>query len=124
MDLPITPIPPIQMPDGSTRDYRICPNCGERVEGAAYDIGSGPELCCSNCETCFGAEGQDLDPRDAFSWIAEDPEMRKRMGWDDEDGKPRLMLASTQCRECGKTIWSKWLPETGTQPVETCANHQ
>ena len=37
-----------------------CPMCGAEAERTAYDIGSGAELSCSNCEWCWGANGQDL----------------------------------------------------------------
>lgn len=116
----------VTMPNGTKRDvaYRDCPCCGQRNEGEPYDIGSGPELSCSSCETCWGAEGQNLNPYDAFAGIAADPELRKQMGWDDENGKPKLMLAFTACLECGKPIASKWTPEKGTSPVENCGSHQ
>lgn len=39
-----------------------CPSCGTVATRRAYDIGSGPELSCANCEWCWGAEGQDLSP--------------------------------------------------------------
>ena len=39
-----------------------CPSCGAVAERRVYDIGSGPELSCANCEWCWGAEGQPLDP--------------------------------------------------------------
>lgn len=39
-----------------------CPSCGQEAERRAYDIGSGPELACANCEWCWGADGQDLEP--------------------------------------------------------------
>lgn len=39
-----------------------CPNCGQVAERDTYDIGSGPELACANCEWCWGAAGQDLKP--------------------------------------------------------------
>jgi hypothetical protein len=39
-----------------------CPACGLVAERETYDIGSGPELSCANCEWCWGAEGQDLKP--------------------------------------------------------------
>jgi hypothetical protein len=39
-----------------------CPACGIVAERITYDIGSGPELSCANCEWCWGAEGQDLKP--------------------------------------------------------------
>lgn len=39
-----------------------CPTCGVVAERTVYDIGSGPELACANCEWCWGAAGQDLKP--------------------------------------------------------------
>lgn len=39
-----------------------CPSCGAVARRETYDIGSGPELACANCEWCWGAEGQDLKP--------------------------------------------------------------
>lgn len=39
-----------------------CPVCGLVEERFTYAIGSGPELSCSNCEWCWGAEGQSLAP--------------------------------------------------------------
>jgi hypothetical protein len=39
-----------------------CPNCGTVARRETYDIGSGPELACANCEWCWGAEGQALKP--------------------------------------------------------------
>jgi hypothetical protein len=39
-----------------------CPSCGVVADRDPYDIGSGPELSCSNCEWCWGANGQDLQP--------------------------------------------------------------
>lgn len=41
-----------------------CPTCGLVDERTAYDIGSGPELSCANCEWCWGARGQDLKQMD------------------------------------------------------------
>ena len=39
-----------------------CPSCGLVSTRETYDIGngSGPELSCSDCEWCWGADGQDL----------------------------------------------------------------
>lgn len=42
--------------------YSACPSCGAEATRQAYDIGSGAELSCSNCEWCWGANGQDLKP--------------------------------------------------------------
>lgn len=42
-----------------------CPCCGSLGTRQTYDIGSGPELSCAECEWCWGAEGQDLKP---VSW--------------------------------------------------------
>lgn len=39
-----------------------CPNCGTVADRDLYDIGSGPELSCADCEWCWGAEGQRLQP--------------------------------------------------------------
>lgn len=39
-----------------------CPSCGTVAARTTYDIGSGPELSCADCEWCWGAEGQDLKP--------------------------------------------------------------
>jgi rubredoxin len=39
-----------------------CPQCGHQFEMTPYDIGSGPEVSCSLCEWCWGAEGQPLKP--------------------------------------------------------------
>jgi hypothetical protein len=41
-----------------------CPSCGVVATRMVYDIGSGPELSCANCEWCWGAEGQPLKPLD------------------------------------------------------------
>lgn len=43
---------------------QACPNCGARVEMVPYDIGSGPEMSCTDCEWCWGADGQSLEPLD------------------------------------------------------------
>lgn len=47
-----------------------CPSCGAEAERRVYDVGSGPELSCANCEWCWGADGQDLQPleRPFFPW--------------------------------------------------------
>lgn len=37
-----------------------CPQCGITVTMTPYDIGSGPEMSCPECEWCWGAEGQPL----------------------------------------------------------------
>ena len=50
------------VPDVDPR--RICPVCRFIVDGPVYDIGSGPELCCTRCDHCFGFDGQPLDPTD------------------------------------------------------------
>lgn len=39
-----------------------CPTCGAVQSRRAYDVGSGPELSCANCEWCWGANGQSLKP--------------------------------------------------------------
>lgn len=41
-----------------------CPNCGKQVTMRPYDIGSGPEMSCPDCEWCWGADGQPLKPLD------------------------------------------------------------
>lgn len=43
-----------------------CPTCGEDASDLEpYDIGSGPELSCINCQSCWGVHGQLLKPVDA-----------------------------------------------------------
>lgn len=41
-----------------------CPTCGLVATRETYDIGngSGPELSCSSCEWCWGADNQPLVP--------------------------------------------------------------
>lgn len=39
-----------------------CPNCGRVTTRATYDIGSGPQPSCADCEWCWGAHGQELEP--------------------------------------------------------------
>ena len=39
-----------------------CPSCGTVAEREPYDMGSGPELACADCEWCWGADGQPLKP--------------------------------------------------------------
>lgn len=39
-----------------------CPSCGMVEARTVYDIGSGPEVSCADCEWCWGAQGQDLKP--------------------------------------------------------------
>ncbi len=39
-----------------------CPTCGTVAMRTVYDIGSGSELSCANCEWCWGANGQALKP--------------------------------------------------------------
>lgn len=39
-----------------------CPSCGSFTTREVYDIGSGPELSCADCEWCWGANGQTLQP--------------------------------------------------------------
>lgn len=39
---------------------QTCPSCGNQVTMVPYDIGSGPEMACPNCEWCWGADGQSL----------------------------------------------------------------
>ena len=50
-----------------------CPTCGTVAERETYDIGSGPELACSNCEWCWGADGQDLKPIAPLAFLREEP---------------------------------------------------
>ena len=57
---------------------RSCPSCGAHHDGDPYDIGSGPEFNCHQCDWCWGALGQDLTPLPA-------PELH--FG---EDGRPYL----------------------------------
>lgn len=40
----------------------VCPNCGDVALREPYDIGSGPELSCADCEWCWGMDGQELKP--------------------------------------------------------------
>lgn len=45
------------------RDFiRTCPSCGAHHDGEPYDIGSGPEFNCRECDWCWGALGQALQP--------------------------------------------------------------
>jgi hypothetical protein len=37
-----------------------CPSCGTVAQRESYDMGSGPELACADCEWCWGADGQRL----------------------------------------------------------------
>jgi len=39
-----------------------CPCCGAMVSMHPYDLGSGPEMACPDCERCWGVDGQDLKP--------------------------------------------------------------
>ena len=55
-----------------------CPTCGEVAESETYDIGSGPELSCASCEWCWGAEGQDLQPLDLKTVLAQVAEVADR----------------------------------------------
>lgn len=48
-----------------------CIGCGGTFRQRPYDIGSGPEVSCPHCETCFGAEGQSLMPLDINAINAE-----------------------------------------------------
>jgi hypothetical protein len=48
-----------------TQKWITCPTCGADASHLEpYDIGSGPKLSCSNCEWCWGAEGQPLKALD------------------------------------------------------------
>lgn len=67
------------------RRATACPSCGAVAERMVYDIGSGPELSCANCEWCWGADGQPLDPI-AFTVRAE-AEHYERLGYE-EGGAP------------------------------------
>lgn len=56
---------PIELPRLTIGELNIrsaCPSCGTVETRTAYDIGSGPELSCSSCEWCWGANGQPLEP--------------------------------------------------------------
>ena len=61
----------------------VCPTCGELTDRVAYDVGSGPELSCADCEWCWGANGQALTPV-TLRGVAEamSPEHRKLSGID------------------------------------------
>lgn len=48
-----------------------CPACELVAERRVYDIGSGPELSCVNCEWCWGADGQSLKPLMPEAEVAE-----------------------------------------------------
>jgi len=53
------------MADGVTNRSQqtgSCPSCEIVATRNIYDIGSGPEVSCANCEWCWGANGQDLKP--------------------------------------------------------------
>lgn len=102
---------------------RTCPGCGTHVENEPYDIGSGPELACPNCETCFGAEGQSLNPYDPFLSLAKDAKAMNIPQATENMREPALMLAMSPCRQCGKPIASRWTVENGTTPVEHCDDH-
>jgi hypothetical protein len=41
---------------------QTCPTCQRTVTMIPYDIGSGPEMSCPDCEWCWGADGQSLLP--------------------------------------------------------------
>lgn len=59
-----------------------CPACGRVETRVAYDIGSGPELSCADCEWCWGADGQDLKPITYADVVAElgfDPLTRRQV---------------------------------------------
>lgn len=49
-------------PAPSRTTNEACPACGAVKRRETYDIGSGPELSCSQCEWCWGADGQPLHP--------------------------------------------------------------
>jgi hypothetical protein len=50
--------PEIVQPIGKVT--KACPSCGFIVTMVPYDIGSGPEMSCPQCEMCWGANGQPL----------------------------------------------------------------
>jgi len=50
------------MPEVGEQVTGPCPSCGASSTLEVYDIGSGPELSCPHCETCWGADGQPLNP--------------------------------------------------------------
>lgn len=62
----------------SEKRTQLCPNCETWVTMRPYDIGSGPEMSCPQCEWCWGADGQPLNPSDATSWLS--PELRDELG--------------------------------------------
>lgn len=77
-----------------------CPCCHVPVTMVPYDIGSGPELSCSSCEWCWGANGQPLlevpVPPGGFAMMFRD------------------------CKECGTMVGVRW-PD-GVAP-EHCTEH-
>lgn len=76
-----------------------CPSCGEQVTMVPYDIGSGPEMSCSSCEWCWGADGQDLKPLET----------------------PMLGIMFRKCEQCGQDIGVRW--PNGEAP-KNCTEHQ
>lgn len=75
-----------------------CPNCSQVADRDTYDVGSGPELSCSTCEWCWGAEGQALQPIPTLRMLAADAR-----AW--PDGHP--------CRDCGQL--------SKDHPTEVCS---
>lgn len=63
-----------------TARTQACPNCGQSVTMEPYDIGSGPEMSCSNCEWCWGADGQPLERLDVDAIHADINAERKAQG--------------------------------------------
>lgn len=49
-----------------------CPNCDKLATRETYDIGSGPELSCAECEWCWGADGQPLHPAEMPDYVVRD----------------------------------------------------
>lgn len=74
-----------------------CPSCGTSITAIPYDIGSGAELSCANCEQCWGADGQPLVP-------VETP----------------ILVSFKECGECGKAVGVPW--PAGEAPT-SCAEH-
>lgn len=64
-----------------------CPSCGVVATRMVYDIGSGPELSCANCEWCWGAEGQPLKPLHGLGaeGLERDAEQHDRQRADDDE---------------------------------------
>jgi hypothetical protein len=68
-----------------------CPTCGADASHLeVYDIGSGPELSCPNCEWCWGAEGQPLQALKHF-----DPAILRARLMEDIDDPDRQVTAES-----------------------------